>query len=88
MKQDINLGWTSYDFKSAPLPTEELCKSVCSANPKCDFYTFIASAPNLKCWCGEYNKPEVPLNLDHLKTVTDVTLKFKKGGFCILFVKS
>ena len=87
MKQDINFGWTSYDFKSAPMPSEDICKAACSANPMCDFYTFIESA-TLKCWCGTYKKPEVSLNLDHLNSVTEVTLKFKKGGSCILFVKS
>ena len=79
MKQDMNLGWTSYDFKSAPnLPTDAECKEACNRNPSCDFYAFIDSV-QFKCWCGEYKKPEVPLNLDNLKSVTEVTLKFKKG---------
>ena len=82
MKQDTNLGWTSYDFKSAPMATEDICKGVCSSNPKCDFYAFIDSV-TFKCWCGEYKKPEVPINLDNLKSVTEVTLKFKKGVFLL-----
>ena len=80
MKQDLNLGWTSYDFKSAPgVPTDDLCKGACSSNPKCDFYSFIDAAQNFKCWCGEYKKPESTLNLEELKSVEKVTLKFKKG---------
>ena len=77
MKQDTNLGWTSYDFKSAPMPNEDTCKMACNANPNCDFYTYIDSIA-IKCWCGEYKKPLQPINLD-LLTVNKVTLKFKKG---------
>ena len=87
MKQDTNLGWTSYDFKSAPLPSEDLCKASCSSNSKCDFYAFIDSAAaNMKCWCGEYKKPDTPLSLDELNSVTEVTLKFKKSKevLCLL----
>ena len=86
MKQDTNLGWTSYDFKSTPLPSEDLCKAACSSNPKCDFYTFIDSIkfPSPNCWCGEYKKPEIPLNLEPLKSVDEVTLKFKKGVLHLL----
>ena len=85
MKQDTNFGWTSYDFKSAPMPSEDACKAACSANPECDFYVFIDSI-TLKCWCGSYKKPENPMNLEPLKSVTEVTLKFKKGRlnlFCM-----
>ena len=83
MKQDTNLGWTSYDFKSAPMPSEDTCKAVCSANPDCDFYVYIDSI-TVKCWCGSYKKPEIPMKLDQLASVTEVTLKFKKGVLHIL----
>ena len=85
MKQDLNLGWTSYNFKLADIPNDDVCKTACSSNPKCDFYAFIDSA-TIKCWCGEYKKPESTINLDQLKSVTEVTLKFKKGRlnlFCM-----
>ena len=86
MKQDQNLGWTSYSVKHALLNTDGECKTACSSNDKCDFYVFIDSAPLLKCWCGEYKKPIEPLNLDQLKSVTEVTLKFKKSKevLCLL----
>ena len=86
MKQDLNLGWTSYDFKSAAMPTEDLCQTACSSNPKCDFYSFIDAAPKFKCWCGEYKKPETPMNLEELKSVEKVTLKFKKGELYLLVI--
>ena len=78
MKQDTNLGWTSYDFKSAPMATEDICKGVCSSNPKCDFYAFIDSV-NFKCWCGEYKVPSIAVPLNSLASVSEVTLKYKNG---------
>ena len=79
-KQDLNLGWTSFDFKAAPMPSADLCKAACNANTACDFYTFVASAPNFKCWCGEYKVPgPVTLPLNQLDSISEVTLNFKKG---------
>ena len=81
MKQDTNLGWTSYKFKPAPMDSENTCKATCSANPKCDFYTFIDSitSPKPNCWCGEYKAPDSQPPLTLLDSVSEVTLKFKKG---------
>ena len=79
-KQDLNLGWTSFIFKAAPVPNEDICKNACSTNPGCDFYTFIDSIfPQPNCWCGEYKKPAVPVQLQPITSVTKVTLKYKKG---------
>ena len=82
--QDLNLGWTSFIFKAAPMPNEDFCKNACSTNPGCDFYTFIDSIPfnlgtGVNCLCGEFKKPAVPVPLFLIESVTEVTLKFKKG---------
>ena len=81
MKQDTNLGWTSFLFKGAPMPSEDVCKAACNSNPMCDFYTFIDSItfPNANCWCGEYKVPAVPVSLKQLESISEVTLNFKKG---------
>ena len=82
MKQDLNLGWTSFDFKAAPIPNEDDCKNGCNGNVNCDFYTFIAAAPFFKCWCGEYKVPETSVPLpafNQLGSISEVTLNFKKG---------
>ena len=83
-KQDLNLGWTSFVFKAAPMPTEAVCKQACSSQTRCDFYTFIDAIPfnmgqGVNCWCGEFKKPASPIALDPIESVTEVTLKFKKG---------
>ena len=83
-KQDLNLGWTSFVFKAAPMPTEAVCKQACSSQTRCDFYTYIDAIPfdfgkGVNCWCGEYKKPEFAIPLNPMGKVTEVTLKFKKG---------
>ena len=83
-KQDLNLGWTSFVFKAAPMPTEAVCKQACSSNQGCDFYTFIDSIPfnmgqGVNCWCGDFKKSASAIALDPIESVTEVTLKFKKG---------
>ena len=79
MKQDLNLGWTSYDFKGAPMPSEDICKAACNANSECDFYTFIIEVMFGYCLCGEYKVPDYPVNLIVIASVSEVTLKYKKG---------
>ena len=77
----MNLGWTSYDFKAAPMPNEAICKQACSTNPGCDFYTFIDSIkmPQPNCYCGEFKAPSVQIPLNPIASVSKVTLKFKNG---------
>ena len=77
-KQDMNLGWTSFIFKAAPMPNEAVCKLACSTNDQCDFYTFIDSItfPQPNCYCGEYKVPPVQVPV---ASVSEVTLKYKKG---------
>ena len=79
-KQDMNLGWTSFIFKAAPMPNEAVCKLACNANADCDFYTFIDGIfPQPSCWCGEYKVPENPVPLIAIASVSEVTLKYKMG---------
>ena len=80
----MNLGWTSYDFKAAPMLNEAICKQACSTNPGCDFYTFIDSIfPKPNCYCGEFKAPSEQIPLNPIESVSEVTLKFKKGeSYC------
>ena len=85
-KHDLNLGWTSYDWK--PLSSykegvadEDICKNTCNSNTGCDFYTYVGSIawPLPNCWCGEYTTPKNTIPNNQMDSFDEVTLKFKKG---------
>ena len=82
MKQDNNLGWTSYNLKTIPgKTTEDFCQKSCKLNPDCDYYVFVDATK--KCWCGQYSKSSPTVDLNELPPM--VTLKYKKGKKSIIF---